>query len=71
MATEESENGAENFPGLNKRHGFFKAIERNQRDRDLYHQQAEVSSLGSRAMTNYLISCFLDPAGLIFAFQEI
>lgn len=45
MAAEESENGAENFPGLNKRHGFFKAIERNQRDRDLYHQQTEVSSL--------------------------
>lgn len=44
MAAEVSENGAENFPGLNKRHGFFKAIERNQRDRDLYHQQTEVSS---------------------------
>ena len=32
-----------NFPGLNKRHGFFKAIERNQRARDHYHQEWEVS----------------------------
>lgn len=30
-----------NFPGINKRHGFFKAIERNQRDRDHYHQEWE------------------------------
>lgn len=31
----------EDFPGLNKRHGFFRAIERNQRDRDDYHHKME------------------------------
>ena len=31
----------ERFPGLNKRHGFFKAIERNQLARDSYHWQQE------------------------------
>ena len=29
------------FPGLNKAHGFFSMIERNQRDRDTYHQERE------------------------------
>ena len=29
------------FPGLNKAHGFFSLIERNQRDRDCYHQERE------------------------------
>lgn len=28
----------QNYPGLNKRHGFFRAIERNQVDRDVYHR---------------------------------
>ena len=31
----------ESFPGLNKAHGFFSLIQRNQRDRDAYHQQRE------------------------------
>ena len=31
----------EPFPGLNKAHGFFNLIERNQRDRDNYHQERE------------------------------
>jgi hypothetical protein len=39
---DEAEDNPESFPGLNKAHGFFKAIERNQRDRDLYHKQTEV-----------------------------
>ena len=39
MAREESEQ--ERFPGLNKRHGFFKAIERNQVSRDDYHWSEE------------------------------
>ena len=26
------------YPGLNKRHGFFRAIERNQVDREVYHR---------------------------------
>ena len=38
----DEDNNSESFPGLNKTHGFFKAIERNQRDRDLYHKQTEV-----------------------------
>ena len=42
MADEAEDNNPESFPGLNKTHGFFKAIERNQRDRDLYHKQIEV-----------------------------
>lgn len=29
------------FPGLNKKHGFFKVIERNQKDRDDYHHKQE------------------------------
>lgn len=29
------------FPGLNKTHGFFHLIKRNQVDRDSYHQQQE------------------------------
>lgn len=29
------------FPGLNKAHGFFSMIERNQKDRDSYHQEME------------------------------
>lgn len=29
------------FPGLNKAHGFFHLIKRNQKDRDSYHQQQE------------------------------
>ena len=39
MARDESEQ--EKFPGLNKRHGFFKAIERNQVSRDDYHWSEE------------------------------
>jgi len=31
----------EAFPGLNKAHGFFNMIKRNQRDRDNYHQERE------------------------------
>lgn len=31
----------EDFPGLNKRHGFFRAIERNQHARDSFHWQQE------------------------------
>ena len=31
----------EPFPGLNKAHGFFSLIERNQRERDTYHQKME------------------------------
>ena len=31
----------EKFPGLNKRHGFFRAIERNQVSRDDYHWSEE------------------------------
>lgn len=31
----------EDFPGLNKRHGFFRAIERNQLIRDAYHREQE------------------------------
>jgi hypothetical protein len=31
----------ESFPGLNKRHGFFRIIEKNQSDRDSYHWQHE------------------------------
>lgn len=33
--------GADPFPGLNKSHGFFDLIKRNQQDRDSYHQQQE------------------------------
>lgn len=29
------------FPGLNKAHGFFNLIKRNQKDRDSYHQEQE------------------------------
>jgi hypothetical protein len=29
------------FPGLNKAHGFFHLIKRNQKDRDCYHQERE------------------------------
>ena len=36
---DESEGGR--FPGLNKAHGFFNLIKRNQRDRDTYHQEQE------------------------------
>ena len=42
MADEDNSSDSFQFPGLNKAHGFFKAIERNQRDRDLYHKQTEV-----------------------------
>ena len=42
VMADEAEDNSESFPGLNKAHGFFKAIERNQRDRDLYHKQTEV-----------------------------
>ncbi len=31
----------EQFPGLNKAHGFFYMIKKNQRDRDSYHQERE------------------------------
>lgn len=41
----EDGNDSESFPGLNKTHGFFKAIERNQRDRDSYHHRTEVRNL--------------------------
>lgn len=42
---EDIDSNPESFPGLNKTHGFFKAIERNQRDRDLYHKQTEVHNI--------------------------
>lgn len=42
MAEDQEDTNSDNFPGLNKAHGFFKAIERNQRDRDLYQKQIEV-----------------------------
>lgn len=29
------------FPGLNKAHGFFHLIKRNQTDRDSYHREQE------------------------------
>ena len=32
----------DNFPGLNKRHGFFRVIERNQMSRDEYHKKHEL-----------------------------
>lgn len=32
----------ENFPGLNKRHGFYKVIQRNQVSRDDYHKKNEL-----------------------------
>ena len=40
---ESEEEGGEKsaFPGLNKKHGFFHLIKRNQVDRDWYHQQQE------------------------------
>ena len=50
MADEAEDSNAESFPGLNKAHGFFKAIERNQRDRDLYHKQTEVHN-NARSIT--------------------
>ncbi len=31
----------ETFPGLNKAHGFFSLIQRNQKARDTYHQEKE------------------------------
>ena len=31
----------EQFPGLNKRHGFFKVIEKNQTARGEFHQKQE------------------------------
>lgn len=34
--------GDENFPGLNKAHGFFRVIERNQVSRDQYHKKHEL-----------------------------
>lgn len=37
----ELSDGDKTFPGLNKAHGFFSLIERNQRDRDTYHQEQE------------------------------
>ena len=30
-----------NYPGLDKRHGFFRAIKRNQVDREVYHRTRE------------------------------
>ncbi len=38
---EGSVNEKSSFPGLNKSHGFFNLIERNQRDRESYHQEQE------------------------------
>lgn len=38
---EEPEEVESPFPGLNKSHGFFHLIERNQRDRESYHHQQE------------------------------
>ncbi len=32
----------EYFPGLNKKHGFFRVIERNQVSRDEYHKKHEL-----------------------------
>lgn len=37
----EEEQQSESFPGLNKAHGFFSMIEKNQRSRDTYHQKME------------------------------
>lgn len=37
----EEGNEKSSFPGLNKSHGFFHLIKRNQRDRDSYHQEQE------------------------------
>ena len=42
MADRDEEDVVEySFPGLNKRHGFFHVIERNQLARDSYHWQQE------------------------------
>ena len=32
---------ADGYPGLNKKHGFYRMMERNQRDRDDYNQRVE------------------------------
>ena len=37
----EGEMDDKSFPGLNKSHGFFNLIERNQKARDSYHQEQE------------------------------
>ena len=39
--SEEETYGGQAFPGLNKAHGFFHLIKKNQRDRDCYHQEQE------------------------------
>lgn len=51
----ECEDGDEkSFPGLNKAHGFFNLIERNQKDRDSYHQeQEERKEVGAKKPQNW------------------
>lgn len=41
LSGEDHREEQEQFPGLNKAHGFFNLIKRNQRDRDSYHQEVE------------------------------
>lgn len=42
MAEQTSESVTEYFPGLNKKHGFYRVIERNQESRDEYHKAHEL-----------------------------
>lgn len=38
---QERSDGDLSYPGIDKRHGFFRAIKRNQVDRDVYHRNRE------------------------------
>lgn len=64
----------EQFPGLNKRHGFFKVIEKNQTARGEFHQKQEEwleqrrQNVESQVRQSHIWTYVWDPDTILYYF---